>query len=40
MAEKSNKISEIDVIYRWAWFFVFYFVCILLIACFGLVAEF
>lgn len=39
MAEKV-KLSEVDIIYRWAWFFVLYFACILLIACFGLVAEF
>jgi hypothetical protein len=39
MAEET-KISEVDVIYRWAWFFVLYFAFILLIASFGLVAEF
>jgi len=34
------KISEVDVIYRWTWFFILYFAFILLIASFGLVAEF
>jgi hypothetical protein len=38
MAEE--KITEVDVIWRWAWFFVLYFAFILLIASFGLVAEF
>lgn len=37
---KEAKFTEIQVISRWAWFFVLYFCCILLIACFGLVAEF
>lgn len=37
---KESKVSEIQLISRWAWFFALYFVCILLIACFGLVAEF
>jgi hypothetical protein len=37
---KEAKLTEIQLISRWAWFFVFYFFCILLIASFGLVAEF
>jgi hypothetical protein len=37
---KENKITDIQLINRWFWFFVFYFVCILIIASFGLVAEF
>jgi hypothetical protein len=40
MAAKESKLSEIELINRWAWFFVLYFALILLIACFGLVAEF
>jgi hypothetical protein len=40
MAAKQEKLSEVQIISRWAWFFVLYFACILLIACFGLVAEF
>ncbi len=40
MAAPQPKISEIELITRWAWFFAFYFACIVLIACFGLVAEF
>jgi len=39
MAEKV-KLTEVQLISRWVWFFVFYFACIILIACFGLVAEF
>jgi hypothetical protein len=39
MAEEV-KLSEVDIIWRWAWFFVLYFAFILLIASFGLVAEF
>lgn len=38
--DKDSKPTEIQMIVRWAWFFVFYFACILLIASFGLVAEF
>ncbi len=34
------KITEIQLISRWAWFFVLYFALILLIGSFGLVAEF
>jgi hypothetical protein len=34
------KITEIQYINRWAWFFVLYFFLILLIGSFGLVAEF
>ena len=37
---KEQKITEIQIISRWGWFFVLYFCFILLIACFGLVAEF
>ncbi len=40
MAAKEPKITEMQLISRWTWFFIFYFVCILIIACFGLVAEF
>ncbi|CAN5622982.1 hypothetical protein BH10CYA1_BH10CYA1_42600 [soil metagenome] len=40
MANKEAKLTEMQLISRWAWFFVFYFFCILLIASFGLVAEF
>ena len=40
MPPKKPEVSEVDIIYRWTWFFIFYFVCILLIASFGLVAEF
>jgi hypothetical protein len=36
----EKKITDIQLINRWFWFFVFYFACILLIASFGLVAEF
>ncbi len=37
---KEAKFTEMDMIWRWTWFFILYFVCILLIASFGLVAEF
>lgn len=40
MAAKESKLSEVELIARWAWFFVLYFAFIILIACFGLVAEF
>lgn len=40
MAVEKNTISEFAVIQRWFWFFVLYFAFIVLIACFGLVAEF
>jgi hypothetical protein len=40
MADKEPKITDIDLINRWIWFFLLYFACILLIASFGLVAEF
>jgi hypothetical protein len=40
MAAKESKLTDIQLINRWVWFFLFYFVCILLIASFGLVAEF
>ena len=40
MAAKEQKITEIQIINRWGWFFALYFAFILLIACFGLVAEF
>ena len=39
-ATKEDKPSEMEMIMRWTWFFLFYFACILLIASFGLVAEF
>jgi len=38
--DKPIKLTEVQLITRWAWFFVLYFACIILIACFGLVAEF
>ncbi len=37
---KPPQISEAELIGRWAWFFIFYFACIVLIGCFGLIAEF
>jgi hypothetical protein len=37
---KENKVTDLMLINRWFWFFLFYFACILLIASFGLVAEF
>lgn len=40
MAGKDGKPTEIEMINRWTWFFLFYFACIILIASFGLVAEF
>lgn len=40
MAAKESKLTDIQLIGRWFWFFVLYFACILLIACFGLIAEF
>ncbi|HEY9786169.1 MAG TPA: hypothetical protein V6D17_12250 [Candidatus Obscuribacterales bacterium] len=40
MAEKKEKLSPIQVNIRWMWFFLLYFAFIILIACFGLVAEF
>ncbi len=40
MAAKDSKLSEVELISRWAWFFALYFAIIVLIACFGLVAEF
>lgn len=40
MAAKDAKLTEVQLISRWAWFFVLYFCFILLIASFGLVAEF
>ncbi len=40
MAAKEEKFSELQIIGRWAWFFVLYFAFIVLIACFGLIAEF
>jgi len=40
MAVEKIKISEFELIQRWFWFFVLYFAFIVLIACFGLVAEF
>ena len=40
MATKDKPLTDIQLINRWIWFFVFYFLCILTIASFGLVAEF
>ncbi|MGH9550817.1 MAG: hypothetical protein ACRD3W_15665 [Terriglobales bacterium] len=41
MATKgAAKLTEAQLIVRWAWFFALYFAFILLIASFGLVAEF
>lgn len=40
MPAKEPKITDIQLINRWVWFFLLYFVCILIIASFGLVAEF
>jgi len=40
MAAKEGKLTEVQLISRWVWFFVLYFIFIILIACFGLVAEF
>ena len=40
MAEKAAKPTELQVIIRWTWFFLLYFAFIILIACFGLIAEF
>ncbi|MGD9684727.1 MAG: hypothetical protein AB7W16_26480 [Candidatus Obscuribacterales bacterium] len=37
---KPPELTEVDIIWRWTWFFIFYFACIILIASFGLVAEF
>jgi hypothetical protein len=34
------KLTEFQIIMRWTWFFALYFACIVLIASFGLVAEF
>lgn len=40
MAAKDQKMSEAQLINRWVWFFLLYFMFIILIAMFGLVAEF
>jgi hypothetical protein len=40
MATEKIKLSEFQIIQRWFWFFLLYFAFIVLIACFGLVAEF
>ncbi|MDZ4835964.1 MAG: hypothetical protein SGJ27_19465 [Candidatus Melainabacteria bacterium] len=40
MAAKDQKLSEMQLINRWVWFFALYFLFIILIAMFGLVAEF
>jgi hypothetical protein len=40
MAAKEQKLTEIQLINRWTWFFILYFSFIILIACFGLIAEF
>ncbi len=37
---KPEKLSEVQIINRWVWFFLLYFTFIILIASFGLVAEF
>jgi hypothetical protein len=37
---KEVKPTEIQMINRWAWFFALFFFCIIIIASFGLVAEF
>jgi len=37
---KEAKLTEVQLISRWTWFFIFYFALILLIGSFGLVAEF
>lgn len=39
-ADKPAKVTEMEMILRWGWFFLLYFVLILLIGSFGLVAEF
>lgn len=39
MAAKE-KLTDFDIINRWVWFFMLFFAFILLIASFGLVAEF
>jgi len=38
--DKEPKLTDVQIINRWIWFFLFYFSCIILIASFGLVAEF
>jgi len=40
MAAKEMKLTEMQLIIRWTWFFLLYFAFIILIACFGLIAEF
>ena len=40
MPPNEPKITQVQIINRWVWFFLLYFVFILLIASFGLVAEF
>jgi hypothetical protein len=40
MAAKEQKLTELQLINRWVWFFLLYFAFIILIACFGLIAEF
>lgn len=40
MAAKDSKPTEMQMINKWVWFFLLYFSFILLIAGFGLVAEF
>lgn len=40
MAGKDTKLTDTQLINRWVWFFLLYFVFIILIAMFGLVAEF
>lgn len=38
--EKKQKMSDIELNIRWMWFLLLYFGFIIMIACFGLVAEF
>jgi hypothetical protein len=40
MAAKEPKLTEVQLIGRWVWFFLLYFSFIILIASFGTVAEF
>lgn len=40
MAAKEPKLTDVQLINRWVWFFLLYFGFIILIASFGTVAEF
>ncbi len=40
MAAKDAKLTDLQLINRWFWFFLLFFSCLILIASFGLVAEF